>query len=170
MGTRTITFSLDVKSIDRAIKELERYREEFKAKCERLRQRVGEHIRLTAERNFSYAMVSDMVYGAPPPNDVEVTMEDSGNVTTVIASGNEALFIEFGAGVYHNGPVGTSPHPWGTYTIGSYGKGNGRKNAWGYYSGGELYITRGTPSSAPMYRAMQDAMRVFDSLVQEVFG
>lgn len=40
------------------------------------------------------------------------------------------LFIEFGAGIHYNGSAGSSPHPKGNefgYTIGSYGKGLGKK-------------------------------------------
>lgn len=172
MATKTISFSLDVGSIDKAIAEVIAYRDEFQRKVDRLRQLVAERIRWSAENGFSSAVVSDVIFGQASENDVQVTVEDDGNVTTVIASGKEALFIEFGAGVYHNGPVGTSPHPWGTYTIGSYDKGNGAKTAWGYgkKSEGTLTVTRGTPAAMPMYRGMQDAMNVFDSLVQEVFG
>ena len=171
MATKTISFSLDVGSIDKAIAEVIAYRDEFQRKVDRLRQLVAERIAWSASRGFSTALVSDVVFGTGNESDVEVTVEDNGDVTTVIADGNEALFIEFGAGVFNNGPVGTSPHPWGTYTIGSYGKGNGAKNAWGYRNAdGTITVTRGTPAAMPMYRGMQDAINVFDSLVQEVFG
>ena len=171
MATKTISFSLDVGSIDKAIAEVIAYRDEFQRKVDRLRQLVAERIAWSASSGFGTALVSDVVFGAGNESDVEVTVEDNGDVTTVIADGNEALFIEFGAGVFNNGPVGTSPHPWGTYTIGSYGKGNGAKNAWGYRNAdGTITVTRGTPAAMPMYRGMQDAMNAFDSLVQEVFG
>lgn len=171
MATKTISFSLEVGSIDKAIAEVIAYRDEFQRKVDRLRQLVAERIAWSASRGFSTTLVSDVIFGSGNSSDVQVTVEDDGNVTTVIADGNEALFIEFGAGVFNNGPVGTSPHPWGTYTIGSYGKGNGAKNAWGYRNAdGTITVTRGTPSAMPMYRGIQDAMNAFDSLVQEVFG
>lgn len=171
MAVKTISFSLDAASIDRAIAEVKAFRDDFLQKCNRLRQLVGERIAWSASHGFSTALVSDVIIGQGNSNDVQVTVEDDGSVTTVIADGNEALFIEFGAGVYNNGPAGTSPHPWGTYTIGSYGKGNGAKNAWGYRNAdGTITVTRGTPAAMPMYRGMQDAINAFDSLVQEVFG
>lgn len=48
----------------------------------------------------------------------------------LIVEGRELLFIEFGAGIHYNGSAGSSPHPKGNefgYTIGSYGKGLGKK-------------------------------------------
>lgn len=170
MAVKTISFTLSPSSIGKAIKELQEYRMDFQRKCEKLRQLVGSRIAWSASHGFSTALVSDVVFGPGTANDVQVRVEDSGNTTVVIAEGSQAIFIEFGAGVYNNGPVGTSPHPWGTYTIGSYGKGNGAKNAWGYYSDGGITVTHGTPAAMPMYRGLQDAISVLDDLVREVFG
>jgi hypothetical protein len=80
--------------------------------------------------------------------------------------------VEFGAGVYHNGSVGSSPHPKGVelgYTIGSYGKGYGKGRAWGYYDNGELRITRGTPAKMPMYTATQSIINKAVSIAREVW-
>lgn len=178
MAVKTITFSLNSASIGNAIKELKKFRDEFERKCEQLRKKVAEHIRWSAEQGFSNALVSDVVYGeAPLPEKVSVYWEDNGNVTTVFADGKEAIFIEFGAGVYHNGDAGTSPHPWGAeqgYLIGTYGLGHGTRDAWGYYSEpaikSGLVVTRGTPAAMPMFRGVESAIRTFDALVKEVFG
>ena len=64
-----------------------------------------------------------------------MSVDNRGSVTVVIASGEDAIWIEFGSGVYYNGSPGTSPHPSGAelgFVIGGYGDGNGKKNAWGY--------------------------------------
>ena len=54
------------------------------------------------------------------PFTFDVSVADDGRL--VVAHGDEVTFIEFGAGVYYNGAVGTSPHPKaGNLTIGSYG-------------------------------------------------
>ena len=166
----TITFSLDSASIDRAIKELEAYRKDFTEKVNTLRQKVGERIRWRAETGFSMAMGDDVIDGPETPNDVTVGIADSGNVTVVFTSGKEAVFIEFGAGVYYNGAVGSSPHPLGAqmgYTIGGYGKGKGQYDIWRTPGGGWSF---GTPAEMPMYRGMQEAIQAFDSIVREVFG
>lgn len=61
-----------------------------------------------------------------------VETEDESSVL-VIAHGQDAIFIEFGTGVYHNG-LG-SPHPKGEelgMTIGSYGKHLGLRRTWSF--------------------------------------
>ena len=94
-------------------------------------------------------------------------------ITTVIAEGEDAVWCEFGAGVYHNGSAGSSPNPYGKdlgFTIGNYGKGYGKRTAWGYFEDGELVITRGTPASMPMYNAVQEVARKAIEIAREVFG
>lgn len=177
---RTITFSLDSGSIASAIEELEQFRDDFVERCGRLRRLVAERIQWSAAQGFASATVSDIILnraGYVPVNDVQVTATEDGDVSIVIAEGTQAVFIEFGAGVYHNGAAGSSPHPWGAqmgYVIGSYGLGNGVKNAWGFYSGqndqAHLVVTHGTPAAMPMYRGVEEAIRSIDGMVREVFG
>jgi hypothetical protein len=82
--------------------------------------------------------------------------------------------MEFGAGVYYNGAVGSSPNPLGTglgFTIGSYGKGNGRKEVWGYRGeDGEIHLTHGAPASMPLYKAVQSVSRDIARIAREVFA
>lgn len=173
MATKTISFTLDAKSIDRAIRELEQFSREFEQKVTRLREMVAERIAWSAAQGFSVALVGDVIKGTAPTNDVHVSVTHEGNVSIVIAEGQEAVFIEYGAGVYNNGAAGTSPHPWGAefgYYIGGYGQGKGKRNVWGYYDNGKLVLTHGTPAAMPMYRGVENAKRVLDDLVQEVFG
>lgn len=177
MATRTISFSLDSASIGNAIAEIRRYQDEFRTNCERLRRMVAERIQWSAQQGFNSAVVSDVIYGAEPPaSDVQVRVEDSGDVTIVFADGEQAVFIEFGSGVFHNGAAGGSPHPWGPengFLIGQYGLGNGSRKAWGYYAGGDkksLVVTRGTPAAMPMYRGVMEASQAIGQMVQEVFG
>lgn len=174
MAVKTISFTLSPPSIGKAIKELQAYRMDFQRKCEKLRQLVAERIQWSASEGFSSAMVSDVVEGNPSTtNDVSVTVEGRGNVSVVIANGSQAIFIEFGAGVYHNGAVGSSPHPWGAelgYLIGTYGKGKGKYDVWSYYDNGSRVYTMGTPAAMPMYNGLQEAIAAFDGIVREVFG
>ncbi len=84
---------------------------------------------------------------------VDVSVDNRGSVTVVVASGEDAVWVEFGAGVYHNGSPGSSPHPHGAelgMTIGGFGKGNGKKEVWGFYENGELKLSHGTPARMPM--------------------
>ena len=179
-----ISFSLSPDSIEAAIKQVNAYKRDFEKNCERLRKLVAERIAWSAASGFSTALTSDIFAGgSPPPNNVSVRVEHMDRVSVVFAEGEQAVFIEFGAGVYYNGSAGSSPHPWGTehgYLIGEYGKGYGKKNVWALPE--ELWtemgkngkmrpaLTRGTPAAMPMYRGMRDAIRVINSLAQEVFG
>ena len=105
-----ISFSLDTASINKAVRDLRRYVNSFEAKVALVRQRVAERIRWSAETGFSSAMVEDIIHGVGPENDVTVELQDNDRVSVVIASGSQAVFIEFGAGVYYNGAVGSSPY------------------------------------------------------------
>ena len=171
---RTISFDvLDPASIDNAISELEAYTRWFTERCEVLRQRVAERIQWNAQDGFNSARGNQLLYndeGFTVDNTVNVTVTHNGTVSVVFAKGPEAVFIEFGAGVYHNGPAGDSPHPWGIengYTIGSYGKHKGVRNAWNISKG---VVTRGTPADMPMYRGAEEAIRALDEIVRDVFG
>lgn len=75
---------------------------------------------------------------------------------TLRLQGEQAVFVEFGAGVYYNGSPGTSPHPYGVelgFTIGDYGSGLGKNDTWEYVKNGKYHITHGTPAAMPLYHA-----------------
>lgn len=185
MATKTISFTLDVKSIDRAIKELQEYTRDFERKCQEIRERVAERIAWSAERGFSSAIASDVyrqvvgkgeTQAASPvmANGIEVHCDHKDDVSVVWTDGEEAVFIEYGAGVHYNGNPGDSPHPWGLeqgFVIGGYGQGKGVNDAWGYRdSNGNILITHGTPAAMPMYHGAEEAIRALDEIIQEVFG
>ena len=152
------------------------YAQEFPRRVERLRQMIAERIAWSASRGFSTALTSDIFRGgSPPTSNVSVYVEDRDNVTVVIADGSDAVFIEFGAGIYYNTAAGTSPHPWGSqngFLIGEYGKGHGKQRTWAL-PGSTRYnpiLTHGTPAAMPMYRGLQEALSVIDELAREAFG
>ena len=169
---KKITFTLDSHSVQQAIDEVRKYQRELTSKTEQLRQRIGMVIAWSASQGFSTSLVDDVLNGEKRFANVDVSVNEEGDTTVVIASGNDAVFVEFGAGVYNNGAVGSSPHPKGAelgFTIGSYGKGNGRKEVWGYYGQGGLTLTHGTPASMPMYRGMREACDQIAEIAREVF-
>ncbi|MCM1235154.1 MAG: hypothetical protein NC489_34070 [Ruminococcus flavefaciens] len=171
--SKKITFGLSVVEINRAMRELEQYKRDLIRKTEILRVKVAERLAQKASEGFTGAIVDDLKRGESPKlADVKVSVEDHGDVTLVIASGEDAIWVEFGAGVYHNGSAGSSPHPKGAelgFTIGDYGKGQGKKAAWGYYEDEELHITRGTPAKMPMYRAVESVCNEIAQIAREVF-
>lgn len=174
--SRTITIDVfDPASIDAAVREINDYKRFVVSKCEELRKRVAFLIATNARDIFSNAVADDLVTEGYVIGGVDVTVQHEGdNVTVVIASGKDAVFMEFGAGVYHNGAVGSSPNPLGAalgYTIGSFGKGNGRKEVWGYRGeDGEIHLTHGVPASMPMYRSMKAVADNIAKIAREVFA
>lgn len=171
-----ITLKLGASSIQSAIDALERYARSLEEKAAEIRRRIAEVIRWNAQEGFSIAITTDIFVGpeAPPP-DVTVTVEEDGDVSLVIAQGEDAVFIEFGAGVYYNGSAGTSPHPAGQangFLIGEYGLGHGKRNMW-FLPGStkeQPIITHGTPAMMPMYYGLEDALRVITDIAREVFS
>lgn len=173
MGTKIIRCGLSTREISRAIKELEDYKRELLRKTALLRERIAEQIASDAQSGFTGAVVDDLLKGGRRFAEVTVTLTNRDNISTVIANGEDAVWVEFGAGVYHNGSAGSSPHPKGSelgLTIGGYGKGMGKKSVWGFYEDGELRLTHGTPATMPMYKAMKIACDNIVSIAREVFG
>ena len=173
MARKVIKFTLDEKDIDRAIQEVKKFRTEFLKKVRDYRLRVTEEIANLASLKFGSATMEHTVRGATRKPDVKVSVDNRGNISVVVADGEDAVWCEFGAGVYYNGSVGSSPNPYGKdlgFTIGSYGKGYGKGKAWGYYDeDGELVITRGTPATMPMYNSAKEVTKRAIEIAREVF-
>ena len=175
MSKRTISVELSEEGIEKAIRELSQYKQKVLDKENLLRQKVADFLAYESQSGFNGAIVDDLTdkSGGTRYGNVDVSIDDRGNVTVVVANGEDAVWIEFGAGIHHNGAVGSSPNPYGAalgFTIGGYGKGNGRKEKWGFYEKGELKITRGTPATMPMARAVTSLCNEFPRIAKEVFG
>lgn len=171
---KTIHMRLNDASIDNAIRELEAYKRWLREKAKELRERVAYFIAKDASAVFNTSTLEGLIGEGAETGRVEVTVDDRGdNITVVLADGEDAYFMEFGAGVYFNGAPGTSPHPKGAelgYTIGSYGKGNGVKTVWGFNgTDGKLHLTHGTPASMPLYRACMSVAGDIVRIAREVF-
>lgn len=170
---KRVKIELSEPGFSRAINEIRAYRESLTEKTERLKKRVADEIAEEAQDYFDASCYDDLTVGGMRKPNVNVSVEVLGNVVVVIADGEEAIFVEFGAGVYHNGASGASPHPNGAslgYTIGSYGE-NGKRRAWGFIGeDGVVHITRGTPAQMPMYRATQIIISKIPKIAREVFA
>lgn len=172
--SKKITIGLNTKDINRAIREIEKYKKDVQAKTKELEKRIAEALESEISTNFNSAVVDDKIRGGTRPAVVKVSVASIYSASFVIAQGEDAIFCEFGAGVYHNGGAGSSPHPYGSqlgFTIGSYGQGKGKQKAWGYYdTNGNLVITRGTPATMPMYNAIQMILPRILEIAKEVFN
>jgi len=178
MGRKVISFGLSEADIDRALKELEQYKQDIRKKTELLREKVAQRLADEVDQGFATA-ISDTIISSGGlvtelHSQVDVSVDNRGSVTVVIASGEDAVWIEFGSGVYYNSSPGTSPHPSGAelgFTIGGYGAGNGKKQTWGYYDeSNNLVLTHGSPASMPMSKAITTVLNEISSIAKEVFG
>lgn len=162
---KVIRMSLSASSIDDAIKELKSFRKSIDHKKDKLLEELGKIGVKEASVRFSTAMYDGV-------NDSSVTLKSSKNGYTIIASGHAVAFIEFGAGVYHNsGDPYPDPRPDGIVGIGEYGKGYGKRQAWGYRNeSGELTITHGNPAAMPMWYASEEMRSKIEKIAKEVFG
>lgn len=177
---KEITFTLSTKDINRAIRELKQYRASIEAKTEELTNRVVSLLEQRVQEGFGAAVVdyywqkqggeSAKFFSEAP--DVSIGVTDEGNTKVVWASGEDAVFVEFGTGVFHNGDAGKSPHPRGAelgYTIGSYGKGLGKNKTWGFRRDGTLYKTHGVAAQMPMLQAVDGVAGEIVEIAKEVF-
>ena len=162
---KVIRMSLSASSIDDAIKELKSFRKSIDYKKDKLLEELGKIGVKEASVRFTTAMYDGV-------NDSSVTLKSSKNGYTIIASGHAVAFIEFGAGVYHNsGDPYPDPRPDGIVGIGEYGKGYGKRQAWGYRNeSGELTITHGNPAAMPMWYASEEMRSKIEKIAKEVFG
>ena len=157
--------SLSSKSIDKAIKELRAYRDSLDAKKDKLLEELANIGVKEASLRFTTAIYDGV-------NDSSVTLETIQNGYRIVAEGKAVAFIEFGAGVYHNpSEPYPDPRPDGIVGIGEYGKGLGKRQAWGFRDeSGELVITHGNPAAMPMWYASEEMRRAIKNKFKEVFG
>ena len=160
------------------------YSRKVERRTEQLRDQVAEMIRHRAELGFSGAIADDtfavrdgrdVLADSAILSSVTVTVDPAGDSRLVIAHGEDAVWIEFGAGVYHNGSAGSYPNPLAApahmAAIGTYGLGHGAQEAWGYLgSDGKFHITRGTPAAMPLYRAVQSVAGDIVRIARGVFS
>ena len=92
VGRKIISFGLSTSEIDRAIKELDGYKQEILRKTELLREKVAERLADEAKRGFSGAVVDDLIRGSQSVAQVDVSVDNRGSVTVVIASGEDAVW------------------------------------------------------------------------------
>lgn len=116
----------DKKSIDDAIKQLQKIKEEIP-------QKEAELVRRVAELGLNVARVKFFTALYAGTNDVVCRVDQSGTTAYLIAEGEAVGFIEFGTGIRH------PEHPgFEDYTPpkhGTYGKGKGANPGWWDYYG-----------------------------------
>lgn len=165
VAKQVIKMNLSSESIAGAIAELKAYRNSLDAKTDKLLEKLAYIGVKEASVRFTTAMYDGV-------NDSSVTMEPIKDGYCIKAEGKAVAFIEFGAGVYHNpGEPYPNPRPDGIVGIGEYGKGHGKRQAWGFRDdSGELIITHGNPAAMPMWYASEEMRNAILETFKEVFG
>lgn len=173
------SYNLSVSSIRQLQEDLKKYRDSLNDKCAIFVQRLAEVGIPVIDDNMEKAAFTvdseGIQSGADPRHYTYVKVNSFGSYARaeLICQNNQIAFIEFGAGVYHNTPVGTSPHPKGGefgYVIGSYGQGHGNQKIWGYYDeSGALILTHGVEATMPMYKASLEMIQRVVEIARKVF-
>ena len=153
----------DPKSIQKAIDQLEQYKNDFLAK-----ERI--FVKRLAEIGVSVASTGFAMADYDGENDVQVTMKHSGTTATVIAYGETVGFIEFGTGVkfpeWDNSGMEYTPPKHGTY-----GKGYGaRPKGWFFKQGeGAAQHTYGNQPAEAMRTARDVMIERVTQIAREVW-
>ena len=162
MARKVIKFSLDEKSIDRAIKELQAYKKEFERKCNLL-------VKTLTENGVEIAKMKVKELGAIDTGELHNSIEGffpSSNVGIIRAGATYAVYVEFGTGVVGKG----SPHP--DPQGYQYDKNNHGDIGWLYYDErkGIYRWTKGFRSRPFMYNTAKELERKCIEIAKEVFG
>ena len=165
MSKKVITVQLNSRSISAAIKEVRAYKAWVERKTRELTAKLVELGAKEAKVRFSGAQYDGN-------NDAAVSVESVPGGYKIVAIGGSVFFIEFGAGVLYNGSEPyPEPRPPGVVGIGEYGKGFGKRKAWGFYDErGELVITHGTLAEMPMLHAGRTMRQNVEKIAREVFA
>lgn len=168
---------LSAKSVADAIKQVEDYQFMIEHKVERFMQELyGLAITIIDQYVGEADGDWNLDRSYTPDHDTKAvgrTIE-----MTIKVKGKDLVFIEFGAGVHHNGGpgmVGKSPHPKGVdfgFWIGSYSNLGGNGYSLGQYDhwGPDDNPFYGTESTAPVYRAAQAIREQAGEIATRVFG
>ena len=162
--------TLSSKGITKLIKDLEKYKKSLTRLTKEFQKKLGEAGVEECKARVSYIPADYEL------DEVTVTYQLKDNTVYIYMSGKEAVFIEFGAGVIHNGPIGTSLHPKGEelgLVIGSYPGQTHADSPHGWYytdENGVKHRSKGNPAFAPLYLTEIYLMTNAARIAKEVFG
>lgn len=169
-----IKISLSASSIEDAIRRLKDYKKDIKSNTKEVAVQTAKVLEENIKQGFNGSLYdfiieegSVMVDGVGRVPDVTVDSEPTDDGAIVSAHGKEAVFVEFGAGVYFN--PGGAPHPargGEIVAIGEYGHGYGKQKVWKLPDGS---LTHGTPASMPMWKGAQEIAKEVPEIAKEVF-
>lgn len=178
MGKKIIVDIFNSKSINRAIKQIQQYRDDLPRKCELLCQRLAE-----SGVQVAKTAIAESPQGKTITLTTDIRPEKTGCKAILMATGKTVtssdgrsfsllLAVEFGAGIKYNATenpkasefgmgVGTFPDQTHAFD----------PNGW-YYLGddGEWHHSYGVRATMPMYKAGVEIRRQILAIAKEVFG
>jgi len=175
---KTVKVELTGAGIDKAITDLEKYKSYLKVRSVTYRVLLAQKLKEIAKGLYESAWYNDVIGDGKTTGEsmpaMFMTIENSEDRTALVVNNSVAVFIEFGAGVYHNTEPFTSPHPWGAqlgFTIGSYPEhkvpSKGINPVWEFEKG---RYTRGTEAQMVLYRAVRYLEPYLEELAREAFN
>lgn len=104
MPSKTISFSLDAGSVERAIREVERYAEELRSKMGELIQRLVDD-----GKNIAKAQIVqyDAIFTSSLLSSIDGYYNEDTRTGFIVAGAPHAIFVEYGTGIVGAG----SSHP-----------------------------------------------------------
>lgn len=161
---RIVINPFDQKSIATALEQVQQYKKDFALKEKEFVRRVAEIGVRVAQSGFATADYDGV-------NDVTVSMVQTSNGYSVVASGETVGFIEFGTGVknpeWDNTDMDYTPPKHGTY-----GKGLGASpHGWWFKQneGGKARHTYGNPPAEAMRTARDEMVERVTQIAREVW-
>lgn len=174
-----ITIQLSSESIQAAIQQIQDYKTWLEQKCTELSARLADMGLKSAQAIAAGARLEYFTLAGKDadghktwkkfsvPADVSFKVEPSENGFRIVAGGDDICFIEFGAGVYHNGAESyPGERPPGIVGIGQYGAGHGMQEWWWVV---DKLGTNGTPTMKPMWEAAYEMRSRIEEVAREVF-
>ena len=169
MAKKKINITLSSKSINDAIKRLQKYSDELERKNEVFVRRLTEiginviNMQVSAAKGDSSKAINIDNRIRPLKNYVVARIE---------VTGQDILFLEFGAGIHYNS--GNSHPKAGEfgYGVGTYpGATHSYDDFWFYVDdNGDKHMSNGAEATMPVYRAYEAMYKQVAQIAREVFG
>lgn len=153
-----ISFALNTKSIDNAIRELETIQNRLDGKCNELALRLARYGLYVARVGFTNAVYEGK-------KDVSLNIVEVPGGYEIRANSESVCFIEFGTGVGATSPIGNAMG----FTPGSWSINHEKQfstNGYWFYNGKKL---TGTPANNCMYNAEKEIKEQIKVFAKEVF-
>lgn len=162
--------AFDKLSVDMAIGKVKAIKKEWRRKAKEAEKLIAEELANLINQNLMNVAIADDLINVKEHQEVYTApgVEARARGNTVTVYGENAVFIEFGAGIYHNDGVDNplSKAVQFDTSIGSYGKGHGNEPYW--FVAHNL-ISRGTPAYMPINNAIEQLVPMIPTIVRQVF-